>query len=155
MEIIITGADEFATLARRLKEAGAKDLRKELYAGINRSVKPLKQDVKDSTGDYLPGGYAGVITASIKIRVSRRGSGSSPGIRLLAKASTPSGGARELARLDKGWLRHPLWGNRKHWYPQRIASGFYTHTLEQDAPRVRIELVEAIRKVAAKIEAGI
>lgn len=150
MDIVVTGADEFARAARLLKEAGDKDLRKELFAGLNRSVKPLTQDVKQALPDVLPNRYAGVVQSEFKVKIRRRSGGRNPAIFLLGRA-----GSRNVSSLDRGRLRHPLYGNRRRWYDQRIQPGFWTLTLERDTPRVRVELVEAIRKVIAKIEAGI
>lgn len=152
MNITITGAEEFAVLSRALKQAGAKDLQRELSKSINRTVKPLTQDVKQNVGRFVPGRYAAVLAPSLRITTSRRGSGRNPGVRLKAKATTGRGKPRELKRLDAGQLRHPLFGNRRHWFSQTVRPGFYTETLEQDAPTVRRELLEAIRIVAAKID---
>jgi hypothetical protein len=149
VDIRITGAEEFAVLARHLKEAADKDLRKELYAGMNRAVKPLRSDVKEATADFMPGNYGPVLAGSLRIRTSRRG-GANPAVRLIGRA-----GRRRIDALDRGMLRHPLYGNRKFWFGQSVPPGFWTKTLERDAPRVRVELVEAIRNVAAKISAGI
>jgi hypothetical protein len=151
VDIKVTGAEEFGVLARRLKEA-PQELRKELYAGINRSVKPLRQDVKIAAGVALPHrhGYAGLIASELKVTARRRAAGRNPAVYLVGKA-----GKRDVSSLNRGRLRHPLYGNRRHWYSQRIRPGFWTVTLEADAPRVRTELVEAIKTVARKIEAGI
>ena len=152
VDIKVTGADEFGILARRLKEAGDKELRKELYAGINRAVKPLRADVKAAAGDYLPkrGGYADLIASELKVSSRKRAVGQNPAIYLLGKA-----GKRDVSSVNRGRLRHPLFGNRRHWYNTRVTPGFWTKTLAADAPMVRVELVEAIRRVARKIEAGL
>lgn len=155
MDVKVTGAEEFGILARRLKEAGAKDLRKELYAGINRSVKPLRADVKQAAGEQLPGRYADIIATTMKISARKRAAGQNPAIYLVGKAKTSRGSDRDLGSLNRGRLRHPLFGNRKRWYDQRIRPGFWSGTLTADAPKVRQELVEAIQKVARKIEAGL
>jgi len=148
VDIIVTGAEEFGVLARRLKEAGDKDLRKELYAGLNRSVKPLRQDVKMAASEQLPhrGGFADLIQSELKVTARKRAT-RNPAIFLLGKA-----GARDVASVNRGRLRHPLYGNRRRWYNTSVRPGFWTKTLEGDAPRVRVELIEAIRKVAAKIK---
>lgn len=153
MDVKVTGAEEFGILARRLKEAGAKDLQKELYAAINRSARPLTQKMKLSTDTYLPGRYAAELSASLRVSTSKL-SGRNPAVRLKAAAKTPSGKPRNLVALNRGRLRHPLYGNRRHWFNQAVRPRFYDEPLEQGAPRVRAELVEAIQKVARKIEAG-
>lgn len=149
MDIRVTGADQFQDLARALKEAGRKDLQREMYAGINRSVKPLTGDVKDAVGDYVPnrGGAADAVQAEFKVKTRRRAAGRNPAIFLLGTA-----GNRDVSSLNRGRLRHPLYGNRRRWYNTAIKPGFWTVTLEAGAPRVRVELEQALRNVAAKIE---
>jgi hypothetical protein len=154
VDVKVQGAEEFGTLARHLKQAGDKELRKELYAAINRKAKPLADGVRASLGQYMPNRYAAELAPSLRIATSKL-AGRNPAVRLKAQAKTRRGKPRELARLDQGVLRHPLHGNRRHWYNQPVRAGFYTGELEQGAPKVRQELVEAIQAVARKIEAGI
>lgn len=148
MDIKVTGADNFQDLAKALKEAGRKDLQKELYAGINRAVKPLTADVKDAVGDYVPnrGGAADAVQAEFKVKTRRRAAGRNPAIFLLGTA-----GKRDVSSLNRGRLRHPLYGNRRRWYNTAIKPGFWTITLEGGAERVRIELVQALDNVAVKV----
>jgi len=154
LDVKVTGAEEFGVLARRLKQAGQVELRKELYAGINRSVRPLTMKVRTSIGGYVPNRYAGELATSLRVTTSKS-SGRNPAVRLKAAAKTGRGRPRELSRLNRGVLRHPLYGNRRHWFNQTVRPGFYDEPLEQGAPRVRVELMEAIRAVARKIEAGL
>lgn len=148
MDIKVTGVDKFQDLARVLKEAGRKDLQKEMFAGLNRAVKPLTRDVKDAVGDYAPnrGGYADVVQAEFKVKTRRRATGRNPAIFLMGTA-----GKRDVSSLNRGRLRHPLYGNRRRWYTTSVRPGFWTVTLEAGAPRVRTELVQALNNVAAKI----
>lgn len=152
MDIKVTGADKFQDLARALKEAGRKDLQKEMYVGLNRSVKPLTRDVKDAVGDYVPnrGGAADAVQAEFKVKTRRRAAGRNPAIFLLGTA-----GGHDVSSLNRGRLRHPLYGNRRRWYNTAIKPGFWTITLEAGAPRVRVELEQALSNVAAKIERSV
>src|SRR5262245_41038793 len=111
VDITVTGADEFGRLARKLREAGAKDLRKELYAGINRAVKPLRTDVKTAAAEFMPARYGPTLAGSLKVTARKRGGGSNPAIFLVGRA-----GNRRIDAVNRGQLRHPLFGNRAHWY---------------------------------------
>jgi len=137
-----------------LKEAGASGLRKELLAAEHRVTGPLIANQKLSVGKYLPNRYAAELAASERVKVSNL-SGRNPAVRLRATAKTSRGKARELSRINQGMLRHPLYGNRRHWFNQAVRPGIYDEPLEQGAPRVRAEFIEAIRTVARKIEAGL
>lgn len=145
MEIIVTGADEFATLARHLKQAPI-ELRRELSAGLNQVTKPLKQSAKASAAARLPHrGGLGQQVAGSRLSTRRR---AQIGIRIEAK------GLQQLALIDRGMVRHPVYG-RGRWVNQSVVPGWFTLPMEAGAPLVRSELVEAIRKVIRKIEAGI
>lgn len=149
-DITITGADKFARVSKDLKNAGDKELRKELYRGINRAVKPLTKSVKDSTTDYLPRRYAVELSKSLRIRASRR-TGKNPGIRLIAKAKTPGGKDRDLVSLNRGRLRHPLYGSRKHWYDQKVSPNFWDDPLLKGVSDARKEIVKTLDDVAKKL----
>lgn len=147
----VRGAEKFEKVAKALKQAGDKELRKELYAGINRAAKPMTKNVKDSTPKYLPRRYALELSKTVKISVRRRGAGRNPAVYLVAKAKTSTGKDRDLASLNRGRLRHPLFGNRKHWYDQRVRPDWWTDPLLESAPQARKEIVKAIDGVARKL----
>jgi hypothetical protein len=138
----INGADQLARLAKALKEAGAKDLQRELSKGLNRAVKPLKAEIKQSAADNLPkrGGLAASIAAS-KLSTRRPNNKKGSGLRIVAK------GPYSLYHLDQGIVRH---GKGKK--TQAIAPGWWTNPTEASAPEVRREVEAAMAEVAKKID---
>lgn len=150
VELRIEGADKFGALAKRLKQAGDKDLRKELYRGITRAVKPLTKDVKDSTTKFLPKRYALELAKSLRVR-SRRRAGNNPAIYLVGSAKTPRGKDRDLASLNRGRLRHPLYGNRGYWFDQDVDPNWWDDPLLEGADAVREEIVNVIDDIGARL----
>lgn len=150
VDLRVEGADKFAKLARALKEYGDKDLRSELYRGINRAVKPLTASVKASTDNFLPRRYALEIAKSLKVRANRR-AGRNPAIYLVGKAKTPKGKERDLASLNRGRLRHPLYGNRHYWFDQDVAPNWWDDPLIQGQDVVRREIVNVIDDIGARL----
>lgn len=150
-ELRIEGADKFGKLAKALRQTGDKDLRKELYAGINRSVKPLTAAVKAGTQNYFPRRYALELAKSLRVRARRRG-GRDPSIRLVGQAKTPRGKERNLAALNRGRLRHPLYGDRGHWYDQAVPPNFWDEPLLEDVEQVREDLVNVLDEIGKKLE---
>jgi hypothetical protein len=152
MQAKITGADEFAALARKLREVGRTDLRRELTVGINRSLQPLSADVPKSLNTYLPNQYAAVLKPELKIRPRKRSTGRNVGVRLVATALRPDGKQRALASLNQGKLFHPLWGS---WRPprqvQKVKPGFFDEPLLADAPKVRKQLLLVFDRIARKL----
>ncbi|MGH3978085.1 MAG: hypothetical protein ACRDRZ_03625 [Pseudonocardiaceae bacterium] len=147
MEIRVQGADQFAALARRLKQAGDKELRRELYRGINRAAKPVRADIKRSALATLPtrGGLAALVAGS-RIRVQRRTGGASVGIRMVGTS------AHDIAAMNRGVVRHPLHGNRGFWFAQAVPPGWWDRPTLATAPAARDEIVSVIEHVKRKIE---
>jgi hypothetical protein len=150
-ELRIEGAAKFGTLAKALKQAGDKELRKELYAGINRAVKPLSESVKVETKNYLPRRYAFELAKSLKVKARRR-AGRDPSVRLVGQAKTPRGKERDLRSLNRGRLRHPLYGNRGYWYNQEVPPNWWDDPLLEGVEPVREELVNVLEDIAHKLE---
>ena len=53
----------------------------------------------------------------------------------------------DLDALDRGRFRKPLFGDKRHWYPQRTKPGWWSKSLEKAATtRVRREIVSALER---------
>jgi hypothetical protein len=150
MADLAAGAEEFAALARRLREAGEVTLRRELYKAISDAAQPAGREVSAYThlAPYMPDRYARVLAEDMRVTTSRL-TGRNPAIRLVARGRQHR---RKLVRLNEGFLTHPLYGNREHWYTQTggMRAGFFTDEAEKAAPEVRARILEAMREVAAR-----
>lgn len=142
----IQGAEQLATLARRLKMAGEKDLAKRLNKSINDAMKPLRQTLPQSARAKLPrrGGLAELVARS-KIRTVRRNAGRSVGVRL--RAENPD----NIRRIDKGQVRHRVYGHGP-WVTQRVPPGWFTEPTEAGAPNARKQISAAVDATAAEID---
>jgi hypothetical protein len=146
----LRGAEALERLARLLKETGNGELRKELLRGIRTAARPMIPQVRAEARRRLPhrGGLAADIAKS-KLAVRTRASGEKTGVRISAQ------GRRSLREIDRGSVRHPVFGNRKVWVGQKVTSGFFTEPLEHDADEVRTALRHVMGDVARRIERGI
>lgn len=145
----VRGANELEALGRRFKEAGAKDLRKELLAGIRKTNKPTISAIRASARAELPhGGGLAEIVASSRIGTRTKLSGSRVGVEIKGV------GKVGLAGLNRGRLRHPVYGNRKVWVSQQVPAGWFSDPIEKDMPRIRAGIEDAMQDVARKIERG-
>jgi hypothetical protein len=154
IELRVQGADELNRVARKLKEAGDKGLRKELYSGLQRATKPIRADVQRSLATVLPqrGGLARKMSrarVTTKIRTSNRNT------RLRIEVSSPRGEDIDVKAMDRGRLRHPVFGV---WRPntptQQIPAGVVTDPLERGAAVARHEAQDALSRVAQKLGGG-
>lgn len=144
MEIELRGAAQLVALAKRLRSA-SKELRSDLYRGINRAAKPLKNEVKKSARTILPkrGGLNRRV-AGTKIATKRRVTGNSAGVRLVGTSGY------DIGSINRGRVRHKTYGH-KPWVSQTVPKGFWTDPLVAGAPRVRDEIQDVMDTVANKL----
>lgn len=146
----VVGIEELAQLARELKAAGNTGMTKELRKGCQRAVRPLKDAARQGALDNLPssGGLAATVAAS---RFTGRVSllGRNPRITLEGSGRANDAGQKhDLKAMDRGRLRHPLYGRRNaRWYTQLVQPGWFTQTLEKKSDVVRVELFKAVDAV--------
>lgn len=146
VDLRIQGADQLGDIARHLKETGDKELRKELYRGIQRAAKPLRTAAQQAARENLPKrGGLNEWVASSKFSITTRG-GRDPAVRVAGKKA-----GHDLKRMDQGRLRHPLYGNRRHWFIQQIPAGWFSTAMTARAPAVRRDVVAVLDDVAARI----
>ena len=150
MDLRIRGAEQLGDLSKRLRAAGedGKGLRRELLKGIQRATKPLKADAKRAAGSKLPqsGGLAAEV-ARAKFTTRTRTGGRNVGVTILAKGDV-------VRSSDRGRIRHPVFGNRSAWVTQDVTPGWFTETMQDSAPKVRGEILEAMQDVARRIARG-
>ena len=127
-------------------KAATRGMQKELRKVITEETKPMRRAIKQSAIDTLPskGGlnkFAAVLPsgkvdfrpkyAGIKIRAAKQG--------------------HDLKSLNKGRLRHPLFGNRRHWYLQDIKPGFFDKPIEGGADDLKRRIKGAIDAMFERI----
>lgn len=143
----IRGAEDLATLARRLKEAGRNDLKKELQKGIREAGASTVLKIRESALENLPrrGGLAARVAAE-KATVASRYSGSAARVTIRR---------RRGRGLNAGRLRHPLFGNTSHWFQQRVKSEWFDDPIRDSAPEMRRKIEAAVNAVTSKIARGL
>lgn len=135
-------------LAKDLKDAGEKDLRRALYRNINLAAKPLIADAKQEAAATLPktGGAAQrVVDASFSTRVLV---GKNPGVKL--RGRDQQGRAVNLARVNKGILRHPLFGNRNYWFNTIVPPGWWDRPMQRGKGKAETAVKLAIDEMVVK-----
>lgn len=145
----VTGAEQLASLSKALRSVAKderKGLRRELYRGIMRATRPLKQAAQESARSTLPssGGLAAAVARS-KFKTKTAGGGANVGVRILATGGT------DIRAMDAGRLRHPVYGNRSVWVTQSVTPGWFTRPMEAGAGRVQVEILRAMDSVADQI----
>lgn len=143
----IEGTDRLQALAVQLKAAD-----KVMLAGLRVQLKAVAAAsipaVRESAIANLPS------SGGLNERVARAPYRAT--ITLGAKSATVSvrgkQGNRHLKDINAGQVRHPLFGNRDHWYTTPVKPGFFNTPLERMAPAVRIRMQDVM--YATEVEMG-
>ena len=145
VQIVIKGAEDLERLGKALKQVGDRELRLELLRAIRTATKPTHQQIRASARELLPhrGGLADLI-ARCSLSTRTRLSGRSVGVRVQARSQ------HDIRALDKGRLRHPLYGDREHWFQQYVREGWFSRPLFATGKAVRLEVSEAASRIALK-----
>lgn len=149
----VTGTLQLRIVARQLRDAPP-ELRRELRDNLKDVVKPFEGQVKSEAADSLPhrGGYAGVMSSSVKVDISQALSGSGAGFTLVVhgKGRTQD---RDVKAVNAGRLRHKTWGHEP-WHSQQVAPGFVDRPADKLDGQVARKAQEAVDRVADKLSAG-
>jgi len=146
-----SGSAQLAALAVRLKVVGDKTLRRELLRGLKSGADPLVKKVADAARSQLPhGGGLNEQVAGQKVKVQVRTGARTAGVRLTTTAP-------DTSQTDAGFVRHPVFGNRKKWKTQQIpaAKGWWSQTLADGGSDVTPELLKVMEETTAAIQAGL
>lgn len=152
----IEGADQLRDLARALKAAGNKDLRKELMKAAQRSTRPVKREVAASARKTLPSrGGLNVWVAGAKVQTKTRTAGRSVGVVITGKPGRRQSPSSDLKAINRGRVRHPTYGHRP-WVNQRVRPGFWDDVMEGPvSDRARREFKDAMDQVARQLASSV
>jgi hypothetical protein len=129
---------------------------KELQAGLLKqtrgAMRPTERQVRVSAG-RLPTGYVATMARAVKVatRVSASGGGVRATVRTSARGKTEN---RDVASINLGRLRHPLFGRRRHWYTTAVKPRFVSDPMDLMTRRVSDGAQQAANDVAETILRG-
>lgn len=146
MSIRVEGGNALGELAAALRSAGQGELIRELGSDLHREAEPIPAAVRQAAHNLLPeaGGLAGLVADSrmgVSVQTSTRE----------AKVTVAAVSGMDLPRIDKGRVRHPVFGNREHWETQSVPPGFFTRTVMARAAGFRSAAERAVQRLADKI----
>ena len=124
-------------------------VQRELYAAVQRSGRRVVDAAKEGAQVLPRGGGLAARVAGANYRVQLKG-GRNPGVRVTA--TERSGKPVDLNSIDRtGWVRHPLYGNRRHWYTTATTPGWFTRAAETATDGARAEIEEAVDRIEREI----
>jgi len=150
----VHGREELRRVQTILDVTAPKQLEQDLLTGTRRALAPLRADVKAEALKKLPkrGGHAALLSRSLK--VSTRVTG---GKTVRARVDVSASGKREsrdVSALNRGVLRHPVFGHRSTWVTQRVRRGVVDDPVDRARDRVVDEARDAAEKFAHEVAHG-
>ena len=136
-------AAEYRAFTQRLRGA-ERSVANGLRRRIREAGKPLAEGVLQDGPEGLPerGGLSGWLRQS-------KGTTSLTQARLEVKLSR--GGKHDLAAINRGRLRHPVFGNRGAWAGQDVEAGTYDRAIDKHAALALDDLARVVDDVMGEL----
>lgn len=134
MAIRTKGADDLNQLGAALKEAGDRDLTKQLRKEFREIGRPIGRKVLIKGAEEMPqrNGFAARVVEQGRVGIGASLGGRITSVRIILKNK-----GVDLRRVDRGILRHPVWGNRENWVAQQVPEGAFTRAFNSEAKEAR------------------
>lgn len=143
----VTGADKFRRVAAVLAEhEDGKALKRKLSKAIRDGAREIPVEQRAAVGVAMPhsGGLGAALEAAgYTIRTSYVGNA---GVTI-----TDSWRGHDMKAVDEGSIRHPLFGNRGHWYSQRVPPRVLTKVFLRHRRPVQVAIIAALDALAEEI----
>lgn len=166
LEVRIQGAEKFRQVAQRMRTEGRKDLSRQMADALGKTTIPVQQEIRRETEAAMPseGGYRALISASLAWRISRRLGGQRAQI-ILATYADGLKERRDIRALNRGILRHPVYGRSRKikvgvkagtilpnpWAVTAVRGGFHERGTEQAIEHAQDEMRRVVAEFADRL----
>lgn len=144
----ITGSAELRYVAGKMRKQAARGLQLELGKAQREAFKPLAPEIRLEALAILPSGYGPVMANAVKVSVRSSLAQATVTAKVFARGRKE---LRDVTAVNRGLLRHPLFGNRLRWYAQKVRAGFVTKAANRLEDRIGHESVDALDRVVREI----
>jgi hypothetical protein len=145
----VEGGAEFIELAHALRDAGDKVLRLAVYKTLRETAKPIGAEVLRKGAEKMPqrGGLAARV-AQGNVTAGSALTGKYPKVELRLRTRD----SYSLRQLDRGVLRHPVFGNRQVWVRQSVPEHAFSDAFQEFAPELRRLALKNAEQVLQEIK---
>lgn len=146
-----TAPEQLQALNKALKQAGDKELKKELNAGLRRAAKPIQAAARVNYAKRLPksGGLASKAARARMSVAQKKTRGGDPSLQLVTRH--PTGQKMDMRAIDAGLIRHQTFG-RLPWNVQRIPAHSFSDAALAGEDEGKREIERAIETVSRKLD---
>jgi len=165
MEFDIVGRARLHEVAKAVRATGDKGLGRQMGKALAATTTPLQEAIDAEAARVMPvgGGYQAVLSKSLHHKTSQRTGSRSATIRLITYADG-TGERRDVEALEKGTLRHPVFGRSRTvrgrgrvpnpWAVTRIRSGFHQRGTADAGDEAQKRLLVVLDDFAARLTKG-
>lgn len=146
IETRLTGGDGVAQAADRLERLSSPA---QLQDVVERALDPVLAEIPDRASDNALARFPrrGGLAADVARRAQHTRERIPGGLRVSARRGRSG---VDVASLDRGRLRHPLFGDREHWYDQKVKPKWWTDAVivarAKTEPALRAAIAERISR---------
>lgn len=152
LEFRVEGQAELRRLAAQIKASADKGLGREFAKALKSASEPIETSIRKSyKGLPASGGYEATFSKSLRFRLAQRTAATTASLKLTTFADATKE-RRDIGRLEKGELRHPVFGRSRAgkrkgerianpWAVTRVAGLFHRRGTDS-----------AVREVADRID---
>ena len=169
MEFHIGGRAQLHAVAKAIRETGDKGLGRQMSRALAKTTLPIQTQIDAEAAKVMPvrGGYQAVLSKSLRHKTSQRTGSRSATVRLITYADG-TGERRDVESLEKGELRHPVFGRSRRirrgaragsvdlnpWAVTKIRSGFHQRGTDNAADEATKQLGVVLDDFAARLAKG-
>jgi hypothetical protein len=142
-DVEVRGAEKLTELGRAMKTAD-KAMQREVRAALREAVKPAIAAARLRARQTLPhSGGLGQYIGRSRINTQIKMGSQVASLRVTSKSHNP--------RIDRGVVRHPVFGHRDRWSEQRVPEGWFSQPMTQLGPELRRELLQSMDRLAEQM----
>jgi hypothetical protein len=162
LDFQVDGQAQLRKLAAHIRATGNKGLGREFARALEKAVEPVKKSIVASAEQTMPSGYRETLTRSLKHRRTTRASARQASVRLATYGDGKSE-RRDLPALNKGTLRHPVFGRSRPtrkgrksnpWAVTSIRAGFHDRAIEDAGDKAEQALRGVLDDFAERLAKG-
>jgi len=146
----VRGTNQLGDVARAARLADA-NMPKSIKRKLSKMGPKAKKVAQAEALATLPGtnGLAGLVAGSMRVQVNSDIGLTSAGVTLVY-TSRGKGENRDIPAMNRGILRHPVWGRRRRaWVAQKVKAGFWDRASAKTADEAHAHVRDVLDETVA------
>lgn len=152
-EVRVTGGADLYAVQRGLRQIGDTGLGKQMAKALRAASAPLRKEIPVEAAKLMPSGYAPVLSRSLRFRQQIKETRWTAQVTLRVHGQGRQE-RRDVPALNRGKLKHPLFGNRHYWLEQKVRRGFVDRPVDRLGPEIGRQMDAVVDYIADQLSKG-